>query len=52
MGKEVRVVGKKEFGYLIRGKAKIGQHVTFRVEGKVERGIVIRTKSYTPTNVS
>lgn len=46
------VIGKKEPGYLIRGKVKIGQEITIRLQGKVERCIVVRTKSYTPTGVS
>jgi len=46
------VVGKKEPGYLIRGKVRIGQEITIRHQGKVERCIVVRTKRYTPTEVS
>ena len=52
MGIELQVIGKKEPGYLIKRKLRIGQDVTIRHSGKVERCIVIRTKRYTPTNVS
>lgn len=49
---KLKIIGKREPGYLIRGKVKIGQEVTIRYQGKVEKSIVVRTKSYTPTEVS
>lgn len=49
---KLEVIGKKEPGNLIRGKVRIGQEITIRHQGKVERAIVVRTSRYTPTEVS
>ena len=49
---KLKIMGKKEPGYLIRGKVRIGQEVTIRYQGRVETCIVVRTKRYTPTEVS
>ena len=46
------VIGRKKACHLIRGKVKIGQEVVIRLEGKVESGIVVRTRSYSRTMVS
>ncbi|MBS0186309.1 MAG: hypothetical protein JSS34_08350 [Proteobacteria bacterium] len=49
---KLEVIGKKEPGYLIQGKVRIGQEIVIRHQGKVERSIVVRTKRYTHTGVS
>src|SRR6185312_16496814 len=40
------------FGYLIRGKVKIGQIVTVGYLGKVHKGVIVRAKQYSLTGVS
>jgi sulfate adenylyltransferase subunit 1 (EFTu-like GTPase family) len=49
---KVNVIGSGKEGRVIQGKVKIGQEVVIRHKGKVERGVVVRTKKRTPTEVS
>jgi len=49
---KVEVIGSPERGEVIQGKVRIGQEVVIRHKGKVEIGIVVRTKRYTKTQVS
>ena len=44
---KVEVIGSPERGEVIQGKVRIGQEVVIRHKGKVEIGIVVRTKRYT-----
>ncbi|MBS1738821.1 MAG: hypothetical protein JSS98_19845 [Bacteroidetes bacterium] len=48
---KVIVVGSIEAGHIIRGKIRIGQEVVLRHMGKVEQGVIVRTKHYTKTKV-
>ena len=49
---KVEVIGKKDEGFVIQGKVRMGQEVVIRRKGKVERVITVRTKRYTKTRVS
>ena len=46
---KVEVIGKKDEGFVIQGKVRMGQEVVIRRKGKVERVITVRTKRYTET---
>ena len=48
---KLQVIGAKTPGYMIRGKLGIGQEITIRHEGKVQRVVVVTTKKRTPTGV-
>jgi len=49
---KVLVIGSQKEGRIIQGKVRIGQEVVLRHNGKVEVGIIVRTKRYTKTQVS
>ena len=49
---KVKVIGSQQEGRVIQGKVRIGQEVVMRHKGKVEIGVVVRTKRYTKTKIS
>lgn len=48
---KIKVAGSNTEGKLIKGPIKIGKEIVIAHKGKVEVGIVIRTKDLTPTKV-
>lgn len=48
---KVLVIGSPISGHIIKGKTKMGERVVVRHLGKVEHGVIIRTKRYTKTKV-